>query len=69
MNDAKDRKIITLCHTKDCCPTLERQEDAVLIQDDFGGKVVLTGDQWDLLVRMVEQKQFDDWSFAPSSNQ
>jgi hypothetical protein len=56
MSDSKSRKVITLCHTKDCCPTLEQQENTVLIQDDFGGKVVLTGDQWNLLVRMIEQK-------------
>ena len=31
MSDSKDQKIITLCHTKDCCPTLERQENTVLI--------------------------------------
>ena len=69
MNDFKDRKSITLCHTDDCCPTVERQENTVFIQDDFGGKVVLTGDQWNLLVRMIEQKQFADWAFAPSPNQ
>ena len=69
MNDFKDRKSITLCHTDDCCPTVERQENTVFIQDDFGGKVALTGDQWNLLVRMIEQKQFADWAFAPSSNQ
>ena len=69
MSDSKDQKIVTLCQNDECCPTLERQENTVFIQDDFGGKVVLTGDQWNLLVRMIEQKQFDDWGFAPSSNQ
>ena len=68
MNDPKDRKIITLCGDSGCCPTVERQENTVFIQDDFGGKVVLTGDQWNLLVRMIEQKQFADWTFVSSSN-
>ena len=68
MNDFKDRKIITLCGDSQCCPTVEQQENTVFIQDDFGGKVALTGDQWNLLVRMIEQKQFADWTFASSSN-
>src|SRR2546429_6797647 len=64
MNDSKDRKTITLCDEEECCPTVEQQENTVFIQDDFGGKVALTGDQWNLLVRMIEQKQFADWTFA-----
>lgn len=69
MSDPKDQKIVTLCHTDDCCPTLERQEDQVFIQDDFGGKVILTGGQWNMLVQMIEQKQFANWTFEPSSSQ
>ena len=69
MSDPKDQKIVTLCDSCDKCPTLERQENQVFIQDDFGGKVVLTGNQWNLLVQLVEQKHFADWTFEPSSNQ
>lgn len=70
MNDFKDQKIITLCDKCDCgCPTLERQDNQVFIQDDFGGKVILTGDQWNLLIQLIEQKQFADWTFESSANQ
>jgi hypothetical protein len=53
----------------DKCPILERQENNVIIQDDFGGKAVLTGDQWKLLVQLIEQKRFADWTFEPSLGQ
>ena len=69
MNDFQDQKIIALCDKCASCPTLERQENQVLIRDDFGGKVVLAGDQWNILVRLIEQKQFANWVFEPSSSQ
>jgi len=70
MSDFKDQKTIALCGECSCgCPTVERQENQVFIQDDFGGKVILTGDQWNLLVQLIEQKHFADWAFEPSSSQ
>ena len=69
MGNSKDQNTVTLCDCGcDKCPTLERQDNQVSIQDDFGGKVTLTGSQWNLLVQMIEQKQFADWSFEPSSS-
>ncbi len=70
MNDSKDQNTVILCDCGcDKCPILERQENTVAIQDDFGGKVVLTGDQWKLLVQLIEQKRFADWTFEPSLSQ
>ena len=67
MSDFKDQKMVVLCDCGcDKCPTLKRQDDQVTIQDDFGGKVILTGDQWNLLVRLIEQKQFANWTFESS---
>jgi hypothetical protein len=70
MNDSKDQNMVILCDCGcDKCPILERQENNVIIQDDFGGKAVLTGDQWKLLVQLIEQKRFADWTFEPSLGQ
>ncbi|HWS82789.1 MAG TPA: hypothetical protein VN207_00870 [Ktedonobacteraceae bacterium] len=70
MGDFNDQNTVTLCDCGcDKCPTLERQDNQVFIQDDFGGKVILTGGQWNLLVQLIEQKQFADWTFELSSSQ
>jgi hypothetical protein len=70
MNNVPDQNTVILCDCGcDKCPILERQENTVVIQDDFGGKAVLTGDQWKLLLRLIEQKHFAGWTFEPSLNQ
>ncbi len=38
------KRIIKLCHDASC-PTLELQEEGVLIKDDFNGQVFLTTEQ------------------------
>ncbi len=60
-------RIITLCHDGGC-PTLELQEQGVLIKDDFGGQVFLTAEQWTDLLLRVGQQQFADWTFPTSSD-
>ncbi len=42
------KKRITLCGVQGCCPVVEISEtsNTVIITDDYGGKVTLTGDQW-----------------------
>ena len=46
---------ITLCRQgSKCCPTVEREEDGYVINDDFGGKVTLTKDQMLLLGDAVD---------------
>jgi hypothetical protein len=40
----------TLCgRPQSCCPTVEVDEEDVTIYDDFGGKVLLTTDQFERL--------------------
>jgi hypothetical protein len=55
INPPEKIRVITLCHTDDCCPTLQFGPDGVLIEDDFGGSVRLTPEQWSDLVRRVER--------------
>jgi hypothetical protein len=69
MSDFKDQNTVVLCDSCDKCPILEREDNQVVVRDDFGGKIVLTGDQWNLLVQLVEQKRFADWTFEPSVSQ
>lgn len=40
---------LTLCQN-DCCPTVEFNKDSVIIKDDFGGRVILTADQFKILL-------------------
>ena len=60
-------RIVTLCHDGGC-PTLELQQEGVLIKDDFGGQVFLTPEQWGDLLLQVDQKQFADWTFPSAAN-
>lgn len=43
-----------MCGVQGCCPTVERDADKVIFRDDFGGKVVLTIEQWDDLVSRIK---------------
>lgn len=40
---------LTLCQ-KGCCPTVEFDKDSMIIQDDDGGKVSLTNEQFQILM-------------------
>jgi hypothetical protein len=54
ISELNDRKI-RLCGVQGCCPTVDfGKPDIVTINDDFGGKVTLTRDQW------AELKQVQD---------
>jgi len=72
MNNFKDQNTVILCDcsNNDCtdCPTLERQEGKIVFRDDFGGKVVLTDGEFNLLVQLIEQKRFADWISQPSAS-
>ena len=61
MSQFQSKPVITLCNAGGSCPTLEYQEKGIEVKDDFGGRVLLTHEQWtDLMVR-IDQKQFDGW--------
>ena len=62
MNEPQAKPIVKLCSGAQGCPTVERREEGVEIRDDFGGKVVLTEEQWTDFLHRVEQKQFADWA-------
>lgn len=51
------KKVILMCGGSGCCPTLTFEKNQVLIEDDFGGKVTLTNDQFDLLKEKVRKKE------------
>ena len=40
---------LTLCQ-KGCCPTVEFDQESIIIRDDDGGKVSLTPEQFDILL-------------------
>ena len=39
-------RLVTLCGTAGCCPTVTFNSDFVIIKDDFGGSVKLTKKQY-----------------------
>jgi len=56
MND--DKKTVVLCPGEEgCCPQLTFGKDGVVITDDFGGKVKLTTEQFDLLKGKIISKE------------
>ncbi|MGH3867303.1 MAG: hypothetical protein ACRDQ4_14395 [Pseudonocardiaceae bacterium] len=48
-------RVVTLCGVQGCCPTVELGQAEVVLRDDFGGKVLLTREQWCELVSKVHQ--------------
>lgn len=41
---------VKLCGVQGCCPTIDfTDSEKVVLQDDFGGKVQLTREQWNEL--------------------
>jgi len=57
----KIKKEFQLCSDRSCCPVLKFVEkdgrELVIIQDDTGGKVELSSEQWQLLKNLISQKQ------------
>ena len=47
---ASKGKVVKLCHTEDCCPTLTKKGSKYILTDDFGGRVVLTKKQAKILI-------------------
>lgn len=48
--NAEGETVVTLCGSKDCCPTVTTKIDGTrVINDDFGGQVTLTEAQFALL--------------------
>lgn len=46
-NKVAEQGVVTLCGTQGCCPTVDFTDPkAVVLKDDFGGKVTLTPEQW-----------------------
>jgi hypothetical protein len=50
-----DNNRIVLCGKGRCCPILEKTETNYTLVDDYGGKVVLTPDELDLLSIAIEK--------------
>lgn len=48
---------IRLCGVKGCCPSLEFTDKTVFIEDDFGGKVKLTKEQWSDLKEKIRKAE------------
>lgn len=57
MSEKQAKTLIVLCSTAGGCPTIEFQEEGILIRDDFGGLVTLTNGQWTDLVHRIERKE------------
>lgn len=47
------KRVVLYCSSKDCCPTITIDKDAVIIEDDFGGKAKLTAAQFGVLKEKV----------------
>lgn len=49
--------VVRLCGVQGCCPTINfTNPEMVILQDDFGGKVQLTREQWTELKARFDQK-------------
>ena len=49
-----NKQVILLCGKDDCCPKLTIDKNRVEIDDDFGGRVRLTSEQFSLLKEKVQ---------------
>lgn len=49
-NVTVDGKKVTLCGGSGCCPTVENVDDTYVLKDDFGGKVMLTTEQFEAMI-------------------
>lgn len=50
-----EKKVILYCGKKDCCPVITIRKKDIIIEDDFGGKVRLTKEQFKFLKEKVKQ--------------
>lgn len=49
-------KKINLCRRGGCCPTIEKMEEGTfIIEDDYGGKVILKKDEIDILYASISE--------------
>lgn len=48
---------VKLCAVNGCCPTVTVNPNMVVIEDDFGGKVQLTKDQWNDLKQKAARNE------------
>ena len=55
--DSKDKKVILFCGKGDCCPVITLREKDIIIEDDFGGKVKLTKEQFEVLKEKVIKQE------------
>lgn len=54
----QDEIIVNLCGKgKGCCPTIAVNSEEVTIEDDFGGKVKLTKEEFEILKTKIKQNE------------
>lgn len=51
----KVRKVVLMCDKKGCCPTVTLDKNKVFIEDDFGGKVNLSSEQFKILKNKIKK--------------
>lgn len=53
----QERKLITInCRAQGRCPSIEFRRKDVFIKDDYGNRVRLSREQWQLLKKVREEK-------------
>lgn len=51
------KKVVLMCDKKGCCSTVTLDKNLVLIEDDFGGKVKLTKEEFEVLKTKIKQNE------------
>lgn len=53
----KAEKVVLMCGKKGCCPTVSLSKNQVVIEDDFGGRVKLSKEQFALFKEKIKKEE------------
>lgn len=64
MIDPLKNKIIYFCGGRRCCPSIQFEEDKVVLKDDFGGEVKYTIEELENLRKVLNERVAVSYDFS-----